>query len=74
MNRKNKNFDRILQSNRIKNGISVEEVKRKCSQQLTMLLKMLHKNKKLFQSNIMKKGEIATPEEVKLNFVCKNIK
>ena len=28
---------------------------------------------KLFQSNIMKKGEIATPEEV-LNFVCKNIK
>ncbi len=73
MNKKNKNFDRICKAIALKNGISVEEVKKEMQSAINYAFENATQEQKLFQSNITKKGEIPTPEEV-LNFVCKNIK
>lgn len=51
----------------------MEEVKKEMQSAINYAFENATQEQKLFQSNITKKGEIPTPEEL-LNFVCKNVK
>ncbi|USF29787.1 sporulation initiation factor Spo0A C-terminal domain-containing protein [Clostridium sp. MD294] len=73
MNKKNKKFDKICKAIVLKNGVSMKEVKKEMQSAINYAFENVTQEQKLFQSNITKKGEIPTPEEL-LNFVCKNIK
>ena len=51
MNRKNKNFDRICKAIALKNGISVEEVKKEMQSAINYAFENATQEQKLFQSN-----------------------
>lgn len=73
MKEKKRDFDTVCKAIALRNGISVEEVKKEIQSALDCAYRNPTERQKQFQSNIPKKGEVPTAEEF-FYFISENMK